>query len=668
MPAESELGTPSLPTQQFGGEERTTPPDQGDDLDLYPQSEDEYNALKTWCMQAFHAAEQARRPFEERWDRYYKLYRSWKQRREGDWRSNVFYPISFWTIEAVTPKLVASLPKFLVLPSGPEDVVPAQGMETLLEWSATNSDLYVELVKATKSALKYGTGILKTFQRRDIRRYRQLVPVTRPVAMPGTPLMDPLSGMPVMPMDGGPLAESMEVVREQVVGYRTELVPYIAYDGPAAEWIDIKNFYPAPEAPDLDSARYLIHRSFKDMDYVLRLRTEGIYRFPPFDEEFDEDSIAATDEEPISERLNSIEMGGQPMDPTRKAVEVLEFWTKDGRAITLLNRKTIVRVAANPFDHGEYPFVPIYDHLVEGEIWGIGELESLEGMQDLINALTNQRVDNVRMVLDAMFAVQEDAIKDPRELRPRPGGIIRIQGQVRPQDALQRLDMGDVTPRAFEEVASTLDIVERTTGVNSYTQGQDSPSLNDTATGVSLLQEAGNTRFALKTRLMELMGLKRLGRQFGALIQQFMDAPKVVRILGPQGLWTFQTFDPASLQGAFDYDIETSSATQTEGVRKQQSLSLLNVVGGMYPLAIVPLLEDVLKAFGIKDINRYLFPGQELGGMGMGMGMPMPIVPGTPPMGPPGGIPQPGQASGQPMPPGPPMPPVPSMGQPGGAV
>ena len=53
-----------------------------------------------------------------RWRRFYKLFRNWVERAKGDWRSKVSMPYVFSIIETITPKLVAQIPKFLVVPIG----------------------------------------------------------------------------------------------------------------------------------------------------------------------------------------------------------------------------------------------------------------------------------------------------------------------------------------------------------------------------------------------------------------------------------------------------------------------------------------------------------------------------------------------------------------------
>lgn len=582
--------------------------------DLYPRSEDEHAQIITWATQAFQAADSARQQFADRWERHHKLYSSFVHLDKDDWRSKVFIPFAFSIVETIAPRLVAELPKAVVAPVGPEDTVPAKAMETLLGWSADQSELHLELIEAVKSMLKYGTGILKTFHKQDLRTAYHMVPQVEPVyATQQTPVIDPATNQPFVDIQGQPQFESQQVMVGMNQGPPT-LQPYryVAYDGPAAESVDIFNFWIAPEATDIQSARYTIQRSFREMSHILEKVQEGVYRLP---ENMSPEEITSVQDEPLAKRLAVVEMGGATSDATRKPVELLEFWTNDNRVITIANRKAVLRVQDNPFQHQEKPYVRMVDYLQEHQFWGIGEVQTIEGLQDIINALVNQRIDNVRLDLNSVFAVNKEAIDDPRQLRLKPGGVIEIKGDLPVAESFQRVDLGDVTQSAFLEASEMERIMEKITGVTAYQTGADNPNLNDTATGVSLISEAGNTKFNMKLRQIELMALKPLFRHWGAIIQQFTPSERIVRMLGPNGQWLFQSFDPESMQGALDYDIEASSSAQTETVRREQDLQLLQTLAAVWPYAVPKLVQDILQDYGKKDLDAYLMgPQASLGG------------------------------------------------------
>lgn len=593
--------------------------------DLYPETADEHADLLGWILRAFRAAEQMKKAKEEKWGKYHQAYRSYmEQGSAAGWRSNFFVPEAFSIIEGITPKMVANLPRFVCWPVGPEDVIPARLMEEELNRDADQTNLHVELIRAIKTSLKFGTGLLKTYYYQDIRRAYEMQPVMVPREVENeVPALNPETGEQLFDIDGTPQT-TMEkfTVEEPQMDPETgepvmQRVPYeyVVYQGPAAKWVDPFNFYVAPRASSLDDAQYVIEKVVdKDKDYVEAKLREGIYRLPPGVDEFG-DMFGESDTD--GQRIRAEEVGDEDprqADDVRNTVELLECHLKDGRLITVLNRAYIVRVTENPFFHGEYPYVDFPDYLQEGEFWGMGEIEAIEGLQDLLNALVNQRVDNVRLTMDAMFAVNAQALEDERDLVIRPGGIIRLAGDYLPSEAVQRIDLGDVTSSAFIEADNVKNFIEQVSGMSGYQYGQlDDQGAARTATGVSLVSEQGNTKFQMKVTLMELVGLRRLARHWGAIVQQFLDEERTIRIQGPQGQWLFPTLTPDAIQGALDYRIDVMSSTQTETVLKEQSLALLDAVGRNYPPAVPALIKDVLEAFNKRDVTPYLMGTLDLG-------------------------------------------------------
>lgn len=573
--------------------------------DLYPETTEEYDNLVNWCQSAFLAAEAHRRHFETKWERFYRLYNNWIERRPGDWHSTVFIPICFWIVETIVPRLVAQLPKFVTYPVGPEDVIAARNMETLLDWAVRNSGLYIELVAAFKSALKYGTGILKTFYRQDVRKARKRLPKTQPmIAKLDVPVAGP-DGQELTDLNGNLITETRDVeIGRLDMGMESQVYQYTAYDGPAAECIDIFNFWPAPESKDIQSARYVVHRTFKSLGYIMRRVNEGVYRLPS---NMTPEELAYVDDNPALKRLSSIGYGSQGnIDPTLRQVELLEFWTDDGRIITMANRKALLRVQRNPFDHSEKPFVRIVDYYQEHEFWGRGEIEPLEGLQDTHNALVNSRIDNIRLVINSMFYVNPAYVEDWKDITMMPGGLVRGKGDHLPDEVFKRIDMGDVTSSAFTETELVERTVEKVSGVSAYQMGLDSPSLNETATGVAIIQEQGASRFGLKSKLIELMGIRDIGFHFASILQQFAPEERIMRMLGPQGQVDFANMTPESIHGAIDIDIEAESLQQTQTMRVEQKQNLLGLIAEFAPAGVNVALGELLDALGIKDKERFI--------------------------------------------------------------
>ncbi|HET9672665.1 MAG TPA: hypothetical protein VFQ40_07430 [Actinomycetota bacterium] len=587
--------------------------------DLYPPDQAAHAALVAWCSDAFRAAEAAKRARETKWRKYHRIYRSYVEANQvASWRSAMFVPYTFSSIEAMVPKLVSSAPKFVCEPIGPEDVIPAKLMEQKLLAAAEQTHLRVELIKGVKTCLKYGTGIIKNFWKIDVKhRWVEQPKIQMMDVFQDMPVTDPTTGAQVTDVDGFP------EVSEELVGTEPEVVTdpetgepvmewvkeeFTTYAGPASCWVDPFHFWLAPEATSIDDARYSIERFYREQHYIAQKILEGTYQLPPWVEKIEE--TFPTDET-VDVREREIGGGGTE-DVTRKPVELLEFHTSDNRVITMMNRTTIIRVQENPYWHGEKPYSMWPDYLDEGSAWGIGEVEAIEGVQDMINAIYNQRIDNVRLGMDKVLLANVKALEDENDLIWKPGGVVRVVGDYLPQEAVQVLELGDVTASSFQEAEKGEQLIERITGIGGYQLGQVEEGQNRTATGVSLITEQGSSKFQMKVQLMEELALVRTARQWGSMIQQYTTEEELVRQMGPAGTFLFGTLTPDAVQGNIDYRIDVLSSTQNETVKKEQALMLAETLSAMIPQAVPKLAQDLLEAFGVKDFTPYLLGTPDL--------------------------------------------------------
>lgn len=581
--------------------------------DLYPETDDEYQEILKWSLDAWLAGRNAREPHESRWDRYDKHWEAYIKRESGDWRSKVYMPEVFQQIETIKPRLITELPRFMVRPVGPEDVDGARQFERVMEWAQHSSKLHLELVKTFHPTLLYGTGIIKTYPDTKYAYGSEMVPEFREeVQLIEEPLFDPETQRPLLDPDGNPVINTREVPTKVLTGVYPQKKQYVSYDGPAAKAVNIKNIWVAPEAEDVQSARYLIHRSFRPLKDILRLVKNGIYRWP---DEMSEADLFTAHDDPRIQQLEALDLS-PGNDPTRKQIEILEIWTNDGpdspgRVITLANRRAILRVQENPFWHGQKPFIRFVDYLKPHHFWGIGEVQAMEGIQDAINAITNQRIDAGRLLLNPMFAVNTSQLEDMRDLTIRPGGGIRVKGDgMRPSEVVERIDLGDINQSSFAEVQSLQQMAERTTAVSSYQQGVDAPMQAETATGAAIMSEAGSSRFALKAKLFEIDPLQDLALHYGMILQQFTSEERVMRIIGEEGMVAWETVTPESLQGRFDFTVESMNSQQSETVKRQQALDVFNQVVQAVTMQAIPpqiaqvALRDVFEALGAKKVLK----------------------------------------------------------------
>ena len=263
----------------------------------------------------------------------------------------------------------------------------------------------------------------------------------------------------------------------------------------------------------------------------------------------------------------------------------------------------LLRVIENPF--GRVPIFtlsPIRDPfrvlapLAFSEI--IGEIQSLKTAlmrQFLINTVN---LNNLRWFVD----LTQIDLKDLNENRQ----YIKVNGNPNgtvvpfPQQAL-----APYTMNLFEFLEGSL---EQWTGRTRYNQGTDASSLNKTATGISLLQQASEQRIDYIVRVFAESGVGEVMRFLVELNQRYIDQPQVFRLKNQMLQIT-----PDDLKGEFDIDINTEAGV---GKRKQTVQNLQFYLSAIAPTgmqigAVTPgewakAAQKLLQESGIRDPQSYV--------------------------------------------------------------
>jgi hypothetical protein len=178
----------------------------------------------------------------------------------------------------------------------------------------------------------------------------------------------------------------------------------------------------------------------------------------------------------------------------------------------------------NPFDHNKYPFIRYIDYQVPSVFWGMGEIQQLEKLQENINQRRAQITDILRLTANPPFVADADSGVNPKAMTNRPAVIIyknrgsEVRWLTPPQLPAALFELQDLDKKDFDAISGVLDV----------TQGRR-PTGIEAASAISELQEAAQTRIRFKVRLME-ESLVELGEQMLALVQQFYDMPRTIRI------------------------------------------------------------------------------------------------------------------------------------------
>lgn len=402
------------------------------------------------------------------------------------------------------------------------------------------------------------------------------------------------------------MEDIIEELTKETLIYGTGVVKVTwSKDGlPNPEVVDIFDFYPDPKARSDQEFLYVIHRLERDLE---DLKANGNYN-PEALARLEEKTGKSEDDRWRKQRLG-IE-GIVSTDSTRKRFEVLEYHGEfNGKLalITIADNEVLRVEETSPYPW--IPFVVVRDHIIPHELYGVGEVEPVESLQNELNDIRNQRMDNIKLNINSMWKIVAGGVQFEDELVSRPGGVVHL---TRP-DGLIPNDRQVVPSEAFTEESVIKSDMERATGANSSISGAlVSPMggtqggvLNRTATAYQGAINQGDKRFTAKINQLK-RGLIRIGRMFLELDQQFMTKEQVIRIIGDEGNAALIPISPEDIKGKFDLEVEIEYLDEFQ--QMQQDINLLQVLGQIPGFNVPQLAADILEKSGKKDVKKYLQP------------------------------------------------------------
>lgn len=451
-------------------------------------------------------------PIHERMNEQEELYRTYIDSANYPHQAKVFDPRIFRVIETITPRMVANEPTGSFYPQEGGDVATTAILNALNKYDWRRAQMFPKLVQGVKSMLIFGTVFGRNYWDFREKEKRRMKPVK-------------LNGRMVWSPDS------------------TEMIKVTEYDGPNSEILNIYDCFPDPNASNIHNMRWFIYRMFKTLD---ELKSEndarGMEYWKNLDkweeaEEFVKDGQKSggrkSDMQYREHRrimLSTSELIGEDKANPEKAV--LVRFTREGWCYMVPELgNLIIREVENPYFHGDLPIFYGVDYPYPGELYGMGEIEPVDRIQRAINAVLNQRLDNVQLTLRSMWKVKKDSGVDLHTLFSAPGNIITTSDM----DAVEALQVPDVTGSTFVQTMNYLtSALQNGTGITDYTTGINSNAntANETATGTRLIQQEANAQFKLKIQLFNHMVIQRIANQWKDLRIQFTTEDQKLRIIG----------------------------------------------------------------------------------------------------------------------------------------
>jgi len=275
---------------------------------------------------------------------------------------------------------------------------------------------------------------------------------------------------------------------------------------PQVNHVSVWNFYPDPDANNMDEATYVIERH-----KMSRSQLRSLKRRPHFRDSVIEEAIE--DGENYSKESWEDDLSDYAPEYGVERYEVLEYW---GMCDTDMLREQhveipkelqdfdelqinawicngkLLRMVLNPFKPAKIPYVAAPYELNPYSFFGVGIAENMDDTQTLMNGFMRMAVDNAVLSGNMLIEVDETNLVPGQDLSVYPGKIFRRQGGA-PGQAIFGTKFPNVSNENMQLFDKARQLADESTGLPSFAHGQTGVTgVGRTASGISMLMNAAS--------------------------------------------------------------------------------------------------------------------------------------------------------------------------------
>ncbi len=365
---------------------------------------------------------------------------------------------------------------------------------------------------------------------------------------------------------------------------------------PNTAHVSVFNFYPDPDASNMEEASYIIERHKLNKTQMRALKRRPMFRAniieqvvgegPNYIKKYWEDDL--NDFSPVSsvERWEVLEFWGTVDVELLEENDItipkeLEGSVELQANIWYCNGK-VLRLALNPFKPARIPYYAVPYELNPYSMFGVGIAENMDDTQTLMNGFMRMAVDNAVLSGNLVFEVDETNLVPGQDLTVFPGKVFRRQGGA-PGQSLFGTQFPNVSQQNLQLFDKARVLADESTGMPSFAHGQTGVSgVGRTASGISMLMNAASGGIKTVIKNVDDYLLRPLGEAFFAFNMQFDPTPDIVGDL------------EVKARG-------TESLMQNE-VRSQRLMQFLQVVNNptLAPFAKMPyIIREIAKSMDL---------------------------------------------------------------------
>lgn len=366
----------------------------------------------------------------------------------------------------------------------------------------------------------------------------------------------------------GPFAIDKEYPRWDDTGKYDPLVKTV----PLVSSVSIWNFYPDPDAQNMDEAEYAIERHKMSRSELRKLVNRPFFRKneietalssgPSYTKEWWEQVMEDSANNSSPERYEVLEFWGSmdrdilerhkvniPKELSDKNQISVNIWTCNGR---------VLRLVMNPFTPTIIPFYAVPYEINPYSLWGVGIAENMDDTQTLMNGFMRMAVDNAALSGNLVIEVDETNLVPGQDLSVYPGKVFRRQGGA-PGQAIFGTKFPNVSNENMQMFDKARVLADESTGFPSFAHGQTGVSgVGRTASGISMLMSAANGSIRTVVKNIDDYLLAPLGKALFSFNMQF-------------------DFDP-EIKGDLEVKAAGTESLMANEVRSQRLMQFLGVV------------------------------------------------------------------------------------------
>lgn len=304
---------------------------------------------------------------------------------------------------------------------------------------------------------------------------------------------------------------------------------------PRCSSVSIWNFYPDPDAANMDDAEYVVERHKMSRTQIRSLKKRPFFRDNAIDtavsmgesytKEWWEQAMEDDDQEARSERFEVLEFWGYLdtdllKDQNVDIPEELEDLDQVSVNIWICNGQ-VLRLVLNPFTPSYIPYYAVPYEVNPYSFFGVGIAENMDDTQTLMNGFMRMAVDNAALSGNLIIEVDETNLVPGQDMSVYPGKVFRRQGGA-PGQALFGTKFPNVSNENMQLFDKARVLADESTGFPSFAHGQTGVSgVGRTASGISMLMSAANGSIRNVVKNVDDYLLSPLGKAFFNFNMQF---------------------------------------------------------------------------------------------------------------------------------------------------